>query len=293
VARIFRPLRRSETEIDVRLLTPEDVDRVRLPWDARHSAAELREFATSPRSVTVWNSKTGEYLVGGPWRHRDDVSTVVDIIGARSAHELLLAFLDRCSQLDQAMALVSEYAERRKPSFYDAVGFDLLEEIVVYELDISRRTPKRYPEITMRPVDWHSPEDREALLRLDHQAFPWLWRNSEDEFQNYVEAPGVVILAGFEESGQAFAYAGTTTLRNWGHLDRIAVAPSAQGRGLGGAVLDFAVRFMAQGGARRIALSTQSANTVSRRLYESYGFRRTPSHDYRLYGRWLSDSLVP
>ncbi len=123
---------------------------------------------------------------------------------------------------------------------------------------------------------------------LDHQAFPWLWWNCRDEFLQYAGSPGVAIELGRDESGRAVAYIGTTRYRTWGHLDRIAVAPDIQGRGLGRAALDYAVMTLARSGARRVGLSTQARNHRSRRLYDTYGFRRSPGNDYRLYGRWIA-----
>ncbi|MEX2314954.1 MAG: GNAT family N-acetyltransferase [Thermomicrobiales bacterium] len=81
------------------------------------------------------------------------------------------------------------------------------------------------------------------------------------------------------------AYTGTTRFRTWGLLDRIAVAPDLPGRGLGKVALDWAVMTLARSGARRVGLSTQARNTRSQQLYESYGFRRAASHDYRIYAR--------
>jgi hypothetical protein len=45
---------------------------------------------------------------------------------------------------------------------------------------------------------------------------------------------------------------------------------------------------LAAAGAKRVGLSTQARNMRSRRLYEAYGFHRSPSHDYSVFGRWLN-----
>ena len=68
------------------------------------------------------------------------------------------------------------------------------------------------------------------------------------------------------------------------HLDRIAVRPDLQGSGYGAATLAFTVETLFHRGSRRVGLSTQATNHRSRRLYERFGFRRTPGHDYDLYG---------
>ncbi|MBX6343245.1 MAG: GNAT family N-acetyltransferase, partial [Thermomicrobiaceae bacterium] len=136
-------------------------------------------------------------------------------------------------------------------------------------------------------VDIHDQGRFAELVALDHASFPWLWWNSVEEFENYFGSPGVEIYLGRDHAGAAVSYIGVTRFRNWGHLDRIAVAPERQGEGLGLQSLDFAVEVLARGGARRVGLSTQARNVRSRTLYERYGFQRSPSQDYCLYGRWL------
>jgi ribosomal protein S18 acetylase RimI-like enzyme len=136
-------------------------------------------------------------------------------------------------------------------------------------------------------VDLNDPDQRAELLRLDHRAFPWLWWNSAGEFENYASVPGVEIVLVRFEDGAPLGYIGTTSLGTWGHLDRIAVDPDLQGRGYGRRLLSLSIRRLGAAGAKRVALSTQASNTVSRALYESVGFRRSRAHDYRIYGRRL------
>ncbi|HEX5500254.1 MAG TPA: GNAT family N-acetyltransferase, partial [Thermomicrobiales bacterium] len=128
--------------------------------------------------------------------------------------------------------------------------------------------------------------DLASLAHIDHDAFPWLWRNSADEFRAYAATPGVELLLGFDDD-RPVSYAGLTRYPGWGHLDRIAVLRDQQGSGLGRETLAFSVERMAQGGARRIGLSTQRDNRRSQLLYERFGFRRSPGYDYRLYGAYF------
>jgi ribosomal protein S18 acetylase RimI-like enzyme len=148
-----------------------------------------------------------------------------------------------------------------------------------------RPAPPRTTGIRFEPFDPDDEEQFNGLLELDHESFPWLWWNSADEFLEYASAPGVQIDVGRDDTGRVVAYTGTTRFRCWWQLDRIAVAPDQHGRGLGKAALDWAVMTLARSGAKRVGLSTQARNTRSRQLYESYGFRRSATHDYRIYAR--------
>lgn len=286
-------IRKRELGGDIRLLAPEDVGRLRQSWDARHTLADLRNIAANPDNLSLWNTRTGEYVVGGPWRHRSEILEVVDIAAVGGAVELVQAFAETADERGIELVLVPERSERRKEQFYGAVGFEAIEEIIIYELHHLRPPRHRPLSPVFSRVDVQRRDALDELLALDHQAFPWLWRNSEAEFANYSAAPGVEIEMAVDSLGNPLAYVGYTRLRTWGHLDRIAVSPAAQGGGLGRLALEYAVARMVAVGARRVGLSTQANNHVSRALYESFGFHRNAAHDYRLYGRRSSAAKQP
>ncbi len=273
------------------ILQPGDVENLRVPWDARYSRSEIEELAAQEPPLSLWNRRSGGFLLGGQWRHRTEIANVIDISGPSIAVELLTTFVQRAEQLGFQLAIVAEYAERRRESFYAAAGLAPIEDIVVYELG-------RVPQLAasgfddegyfVTVVDLREREQRSALLTLDHRAFPWLWWNSAGEFDNYGSVPGVEIVLVRRPDGAPLGYIGTTSLGSWGHLDRIAVDPAAQGQGFGRRLLALAIERLQADGARRVALSTQASNRVSRALYESVGFRRSRSHDYRIYGRELT-----
>jgi ribosomal protein S18 acetylase RimI-like enzyme len=61
----------------------------------------------------------------------------------------------------------------------------------------------------------------------------------------------------------------------------LAVAPWAQGRGAGRALMRAVIGAATESGARRLLLSTQTAMTTAQSLYRSLGFRRAPEFDWR------------
>jgi len=275
---------------EIAVLTPEAVGRLRLPWDARFTIRELTEIARARPSLSVWNQRTGEFLVGGLWRHRRDIAAIVEVGASGGAIDLIDAFCTLARRNGVVLAVASEQTERRTGSFYVHARLEPIEDIVIYELTRVRASVPRPGNLSFAPLD---PRDRamlRELIRLDHAAFPWLWWNCDEEFAEYASAPGVRIDLARNDDGRAIAYVGTTRFRSWGHLDRIAVDPEIQGRGLGRTALDYAVSSLAAAGASRVGLSTQARNARSRALYESYGFRRSASHDYRVYGRLLDTS---
>jgi ribosomal protein S18 acetylase RimI-like enzyme len=60
----------------------------------------------------------------------------------------------------------------------------------------------------------------------------------------------------------------------------LAVAPDAQGQGIGGALLRAALERAARQGTRNLVLATQPEMHAARRLYEQAGFHRLPDRDW-------------
>lgn len=75
-----------------------------------------------------------------------------------------------------------------------------------------------------------------------------------------------------------------------GHLDLIAIAEDESRRGIGGALLLSALRFLADRGAVRAVTATQSSNVASIRLHERAGFGIQRSQLW--YHKWYSEPAI-
>lgn len=261
-------------------LTPEAVPRLRLDRPSGEIAVVEQVAAYPGRSV--WAPATLEYVVLAPWRHRPEIAHLAEVSAGRHAAALVAVAIERCRAAGDALVLLIEMDERRSAGFHARAGLSPLEEIVTYELAIRKAPPPATPRLRFERADPARPDHLDALLRLDHAAFPWLWWNSAAEFSAYARLLGVRLCLGFD-GPVPVAYVGVTSFAGWGHLDRIAVDPARQGAGLGQEALGHAVQTLAGLGARRVGLSTQEENGRSRRLYEAFGFRRAPGNDYALF----------
>lgn len=270
------------------MLREDHVDLLRLSWQHRHDADEVRRILTIFPGRSVWLPDTREFVLVGPWRHRDDVAVIHELAAVRHSELLIGAAVTRCRDAGAALVLIAELDERRRPAFYGRIGFDELEEVVTYEMERPAPRVNASAPLTFVPVSAAEPELLETVLALDHSAFPWLWWNSASELAAYTLMPGVSLYLGLAD-GVPVSYVGLTSYPGWGHLDRIAVHPAHQGRGFGRVSLAFATGTLAKRGARRVGLSTQGDNVRSQRMYERFGFRRSRVNDYRLYGVWLRD----
>jgi len=101
---------------------------------------------------------------------------------------------------------------------------------------------------------------------------------------------GTVMLQQWPQGGQVVTGPGEAEIR------ALAVAPDAQGRGIGRALLRALVAEAARRGVRHLVLSTQPEMRAAHRLYEQEGFERLPNRDWTpepgvdllAYGRWLA-----
>jgi GNAT superfamily N-acetyltransferase len=81
-----------------------------------------------------------------------------------------------------------------------------------------------------------------------------------------------------ESEGRPLGFAYLETLRDYftekehGHVGILAVAKEAEGRGVGGALLEAAGEWARRRGFRQLTLNVFSANSKARRLYRRRGF---------------------
>ncbi len=275
--------------IRIEPVTVQTIPRLRLSWSSRFDREDVGRLVVENPGLSLWIPDTGEYVVGGPWRHRTDIAAVMELSSQSGAVPLLQELRSAAANAGKRLIIASEHHESRQKLFYESAGYDLIEEILIYELNQIPFGSITTPRLRFERVDLKSARAIRELIELDHRSFPWLWWNSQAEFDNYAGSFGVNIYLGRDADGKPVTYVGVTRFRNWGHLDRIAVDPSVQGEGLGLESLEWAVHLLSESGARRIGLSTQARNVRSRHLYERYGFRRSPSQDYALYGQWLTE----
>jgi ribosomal protein S18 acetylase RimI-like enzyme len=272
-------------------LRPEDLRQIHPGWRSRLNLQEIRECLQRAPGRSVWDAQTGEYAIVNQWRNRTDVLQIADLASIRDPEALAIAASQRVRTMGAALTVMVEIDETRRPSFYERSGFEHLEKVVTFDLDRSMvRRVSCATQLRFVRADPRDPATMDVLLDLDHAAFPWIWWNSTQEFEAYFVAEGVQIYLGLDD-GVPVSYTGFTSFPSWGHLDRIAVDPALQGRGYGLQTLAFSVETMLTLGSRKIGLSTQSDNVRSQRLYQRYGFVRTASNDYDLWGDTLREPI--
>lgn len=112
--------------------------------------------------------------------------------------------------------------------------------------------------------------DLDRVLVIEHAVFPTPWsrRSFEAELEGGCSVPWVA-----ERDGDVVAYLVSWLVEDELHIGNIAVAPAAQGRGIGRELLRFCLEDAAARGVAWATLEVRSSNGRAIRLYETFGFR--------------------
>ncbi|MDQ4044194.1 MAG: GNAT family N-acetyltransferase [Chloroflexota bacterium] len=274
-----------EPAVEVLPLTLADLPALGSTGNPRIDLADMRAMLETAPGWSFWVPETGEFILVQAWRNREELPSIHTLWSFTSDDALIRAAADAAQRGGSAALVMLETGERRSSTFYHHHGFVRIETIRTYEhvepeVLARQMVPGklRFTEVTLSRPDLLA-----AVIQIDHAAFPWFWWNSEAEFDSYLRQQGVEVWAGLQD-GEVVSYIGITGFHHWAHLDRIAVDPGLQGHGLGRSAVAFAAERMMRTGARRIGLSTQGSNRVSRHLYESLGFQHTRQSDYDVFG---------
>jgi ribosomal protein S18 acetylase RimI-like enzyme len=139
--------------------------------------------------------------------------------------------------------------------------------------------PDRRPRATLRRA---RRSDEAAVLDLDHAAFPAFWRldatglldarRATPRSRYRVAIEGAAFL-GRLPSGSLVGYAITGRAGPRGFLQRLAVAPGHQRKGLGRLLVLDGLRWLQRAGAEVAAVNTEPTNDAAVALYRGLGFR--------------------
>lgn len=268
-------------------LEPLQADRVgglRYLLHSRFNVDSLeRHLALNP-GLSWRHRGNGQYVVGGYWRRRPDIASVVELSPGPHRRLLLEQLVAAARTIGCELALAEIPVEGRDLDLYRGLGFEPVERIVEYER-IGATPDPTSSAVRLRPYD---PADLASLLELERRAFPWFWLNSTAEMAHYADSneTELWLAAPPEAGGRIVGYVGITLRGAHGHLDRIAVDPDWRRRGIGAALLGRAIERCAGAGVRRISLTTQVDNGRAQPLYGRFGFRQTRNR-LTIYGRWL------
>lgn len=125
--------------------------------------------------------------------------------------------------------------------------------------------------LTEKTPDW------EAVEKVDRSSFEPFWRLDEKGLRDAFSAtPRSVLLVVRDPELLGFSIVGVGAIA--GYLQRIAVSPNAQGRGIGRSLVRASMQWARRHGARQMLLNTLANNENASSLYIDEGFARLDDH---------------
>jgi ribosomal protein S18 acetylase RimI-like enzyme len=155
-----------------------------------------------------------------------------------------------------------------------AAGFDVERDLTLLRLDFGA-TAFRVPDgpALRRVPAWR----RNRILSVDHAAFADFWRFDALGLKDALEAtPSVRLRMAGGPDGRPAGYAICGLSGRRGFVQRLAVAPGAQGSGMGRRLLLDGLVWMQSNGVERAVVNTQVGNDAALSLYRSVGFVEEP-----------------
>lgn len=201
-------------------------------------------------------------------------------------------------------ALIDEWADTTAASTFQRVrtsavgpaaaealldhGFVVRQELdfLVAELDGSSGAADATPPATYNP-SWRIGRVRTAdAVRIDIAAFGDEWALDATAFEHSCRATQNFHVRGarrrtpmrFAALGRMLGYCLTGASDDTSYLQRLAVLPAAQRRGVAGALIADSMRWAAGQGARRMFVNTDTNNLAALSLYRRWGFDTVGYH---------------
>ena len=148
-----------------------------------------------------------------------------------------------------------------------ASGFANRQQIVMLEWRVQPWAAREADGIRIRKM---TETDLPDVERIDAASFASLWQNPLDTLRRAFSQALFAVVA--EADHGIIGYQLTTGGRSHAHLARLAVHPSAQGRGAGRFMLTDLFGRLVQLGIPKLSVNTQNDNAVSLGLYQKMGF---------------------
>ena len=189
-----------------------------------------------------------------------------------------LAFVRRCIDTLSAQGftgVVTGALAAEEQHAFLAAGFTETERLHLLSHDLSDLPSAACSGARLRRA---RPRDREAVLQVDLISFPTFWQLDDAGLTDALTATphSRFTVAVDDASGRLVGYAVSGRSARNGYLQRLAVAPDEQGRGLGRALVADGLRWLARWRAEQCIANTQWGNEAALGLYERVGFRRLP-----------------
>ena len=230
------------------------------------------EAPTNTGGVLQWGR---ERLRAGSWRGETEVAYLNPVPGAPLPSP---EFVRRCLRTlaSQGFArVVTGALSPAEQAAFRAAGFRPSEHLHLLSHDLRSVPAASAPSpVVLRRA---ARTDRAHVLAIDGLAFDRFWRLDDAGLDEALAATPHSRFRVATVDDRVIGYAITGRAGRRGYLQRLAVEPSEQRRGIGAALVLDALRWLRRWRAERAMVNTQLDNERALALYERVGFRREPS----------------
>jgi ribosomal protein S18 acetylase RimI-like enzyme len=227
------------------------------------------------RDVIEWGHERAR---AGRWHGDARVALLTPVPGAPSPSP---SFVERCvrdlAARGYGEVVTGALAPTEQHGFLRA-GFAVREHLVLLSLDLRGA---QLPRPALPGIRRAKRAERDAVIAIDHAAFRPFWRFDGAALQDALDATPAVRFRVLDRTGAGrrrvlvgYAVAGRAGTR--GYLQRLAVDPAQQRRGIGRALVLDALSWLARRGVEQVVVNTQPDNAPALALYAALGFRTQP-----------------
>jgi GNAT superfamily N-acetyltransferase len=220
-------------------------------------------------------NRTGSRLRARPWHGDDRVAHVApagDFLGPLTADDVRRS-LRSLRRAGYESALTAALSRPDRMPFL-AVGFTEIERLHLLLHTFDRTVPAPLPAGC--DLRRGRRRDHTEVLAVDHAAFAPFWRLDQVGLDEALTATANVHFQTARAGTRILGYAVCGRAGPRGYVQRLAVDPHVQGRGVGAALLADGLRWLRRWGARDALVNTQEGNDRSLRLYQRAGFVLQP-----------------
>lgn len=208
-----------------------------------------------------------------PWHRDRGVAFLSPAPGRRPRVEDIRACIDALPAAGYD-GVVTPALDRAEQAPFLAAGLDVLEDLHLFHHDLDRLPePRPITDVRLRRG---RRRDIVPVTDIDHLAFTSpFWHLGPEGLRETIAATPSHRFRVAWAGGDPIGYGVVGRSGRWSYLQRVAVHPETQGRGVGRGLVIDAVRWSARRRCRQLLVNTQLDNTAAVGLYESLGFVRS------------------
>jgi ribosomal protein S18 acetylase RimI-like enzyme len=223
-----------------------------------------------------------ERLRVGVWRGDDSIAYIAPLTDRVPSAAMVRHTCEVLQRRGFREVLTAALTEHERAGFL-AEGFEVRDALHLLSHDL-----EDLPSSPRASLRRGRRRDRPAALAADHAAFSPFWRLDDDGLREALTATPSSRFRVASVARSVVGYCVTGRAGRRGYLQRLAVQPEHQGRGLGRALVADSLRWLAGRGVDNVVVNTQVENERALQLYLAMGFRLQPS-GLEVLGRTMPD----